>query len=183
MKVTKSYLVGLARQHSEAQAEIVEYQKLLEIAQKGLDKAQEKLAGADLLIKSVNSEVDTSVITPKRTWKGRYGKRGNLRKTLVDLVNRAGSTGLKTNELVEFYCDIFGQSKLPLLKNEYRENRVAPALKALRKQGKIDSVTVGDELRWVPKNATQFERPSASPTTAQVLHLTPKVPLYGGSRG
>jgi hypothetical protein len=181
MKITKSYLTGLASEHAEAQAQVVEYTKLLELATEGLKKAQARLDSAEYLIKNINPDLDTSVITPTRAWKGRYGERGNLRKTLVDIVNRSGSVGMTAAEITKTYCEIFGQPVAPALLTVYKDNRIRPALRELEKQAKIKKINVAGEVRWA--SVQEEQPPSASPMTAQVLPLRLRVRQSGGSRG
>ena len=99
MRKTPSYLKGLAETRARAAADVLCYQQLVAELQDKLSKAQNELTSCDTLIRKFDGRLDPNLITPINHWKGRYGKRGALRKAVIRLLQEQAPDELTTTAI------------------------------------------------------------------------------------
>jgi len=104
MRVTPSYLKGLAETRARADGELKRHQKLLseierklKVAKADVERyqhmqvqvaqqlvvAQTDLDACDRLIRKCDARINPEEIEPISAWKGRYGKRGALKASIA----------------------------------------------------------------------------------------------------
>ena len=116
MRKTPSYLKGLAENRARISGEISRLQQLLDEIDPHLAKAQRLQAihaatvarlvaaqaerdACDLLIRKFDGRLNPEEIAPIRAFKGRYGKRGQLRDTVIELLRHAAPAEVSTLDL------------------------------------------------------------------------------------
>lgn len=116
MRKTPSHLKGLAETRARADGDMHRFQRLLDEIDPKLAEAVRiqtihaqvtaKLTAAraerdacDLLIRKFDSRLDPEQIAPIRAFKGRYGERGQLRATIVDVLRQTSPAEISTSEL------------------------------------------------------------------------------------
>ncbi len=156
MRKTPSYLKGLAEDRARADGEVRRLQGLLdELAPKLAEaqrlqtlerdisarqaEAQTKRDACDTLIRSFDTRLDPEDIEPIRAWKGRYGKRGMLRTTIMQILERVAPAEITTTELrmtLELELQLCFSSQAE--RNTWSDNSLLSALRNLAKEGLVD---------------------------------------------
>lgn len=153
MRKTPSYLKGLAETRARAAADVLRYQQVINEIGVSLAKAQAEVDACDTLIKKFDDRLDPTLVQPINHWKGRYGKRGALRQTIIALLQKMAPASVTTTEIgwhVQLTFDIGF--------NHWRERRlwmansIGNCLKKLVKEGAVepchDRDHSGEVGRW-----------------------------------
>jgi hypothetical protein len=156
MRKTPSYLKGLAEDRARADGEVRRLQGLLDELAPKLAEAQRlqalqrhisarqaeaktKRDACDTLIRSFDSRLDPEQIEPIRASKGRYGKRGMLRTTIMRILQRVAPAEIATTELrmtLEIELQLYFFS--PTERSTWSDNSLLSALRNLTKEGLVD---------------------------------------------
>lgn len=155
MRKTPSYLKGLAETRARVAGDLARYQELYnEIGQK-LAEAKAELEACDRLIRKFDERLNPNLIEPIRAWKGRYGKRGELREQIKRLLQQRAPTEVTTTELawelqLHFRLDFESAQE----KRKWTANSLASTLKALVAEGCVERLhefengPTGEAGRW-----------------------------------
>ena len=99
MKKTPSYLKGLAETRARAAGEMARYEKIASDVSQLLQKARDALAACDLLIVRFDARLTPEDIQPIRPPKFYGGKRGQLRNTVTDILQREAPGTVTTSQI------------------------------------------------------------------------------------
>jgi hypothetical protein len=156
MRKTPSYLKGLAETRARADGEVLRLQRLLDDLAPAVAEARRMLSlqedilaehavattkrdACDTLIRGFDSRLDPAQIAPIRAFKGKYGKRGALRETLVEILRDASPAEVSTTEVL---LRVIAYLKLafatPAEKQRWSCNSLLSALKGLVEEGLVE---------------------------------------------
>jgi hypothetical protein len=153
MRKTPSYLKGLAETRARAASDVARLERLtVEIAEQLL-LARQELAACDTLIRSFDSRLDPTQIEPVAAWKGRYGKRGALKHTILEIVKAASPNAISTFEIalgVRTVLKLDFETNASYVK--WLHNSVGKPLQRLVADGKVERLhearPTGEVGRW-----------------------------------
>lgn len=156
VRKTHSHLKGLAETRARADGDMHRLQQLLDEIDPMLAEAVRiqtihaqvtaKLAAAraerdacDLLIRKFDDRLDPEQIAPIRAFKGRYGARGQLRATLIEVLRLISPAEVSTSELCIL---LIAELKLDFLtvaeRARWAHNSVGRGLKRLVDEGVVE---------------------------------------------
>lgn len=154
-----SYLKGLVESRARSAGDIERLEQLRALLEEELVAARKRLDSADVLIREYSPLLDPTAIAPVQRRKGRYGAHGNLKETLVQVLEEAAPKSLPTME-VAFRAAMALQVKFETVEvhRQWAMNSVHPQLRRLMLDGVIERIqgeSRGHETRWraAPKAA------------------------------
>jgi hypothetical protein len=177
MKKTPSYLKGLAETRARAAGEVTRYEKIAADVDDLLRKARDALAACDLLIVRFDARLSPEDIEPIRPPKFYGGKRGQLRKTVTEILKREASGTVTTSQIgAEIQIRFLLTFETPAERTAWQCNSIGRLLRKLFKEGLIDRLhdpeaLTEDGARWRWKQCA-----ASSPD-----HLRELVEAQGGS--
>ncbi len=139
MRKTPSYLKGLAETRARVSADVRRYQQLHDEIGEALEKAKAELTACDMLIRKYDERLNPELIEPIKAWKGRYGKRGELKEAILGTLKARAPDFVTTAELVwelqvRFRLDFISWRD----KVHWARNIVGKQLRKLAEQGVIE---------------------------------------------
>lgn len=137
-------------------------QRLL-LVNKQLSLSQDELLACDQLILKVNAQCSPERIEPIQAWKGRYGKRGQLRITIVQTLKKAYPRALSSFELEWELLAVFRlEFPSPQARNSWFQNSLRGTLKVLTQSGDVERLHKAEKnaarkgrWRWKPPAGAQ----------------------------
>lgn len=83
---THAYLKGLAEVRARVDADVQRFQKIHDEITAKLAAAFSERESCDCLIRKYDQRLDPNQIQPIRAWKGRYGSRGALQRSMTKML-------------------------------------------------------------------------------------------------
>lgn len=181
VKKVASYLKGLAETRARAVGDVEHYRKLLDSIGRKLGEAQSVLDSCDFLIKKYDSRLDPTKIDPIRGWKGRYGKRGALRKAVAEFVQAAAPEPVSTLDVSLFIQQTFHlEFATPTHARDWKDDSLLRVLNFWIQKGLIERLHAERKLgswRWIGAKNLTLDRISAlaNKRGVAVTHATVEV--------
>lgn len=155
MRKTPSYLKGLAETRARVDGDLQRYQKIYDEVGQKLAEARAELAACDRLIRKFDPRLNPERIEPIQAWKGRYGKRGQLKASIKEHLRAQAPLEVSTTELgwviqLEFGLDFSTWQE----KKRWTANSLRNALKDLLEEGLVErlhdvaTMPTGEVGRW-----------------------------------
>lgn len=139
VRKTPSYLKGLAETRARAAGDIIRFEKLFRDIRAELAEAKATLTACDRLIKKFDIRLDPSQIEPVRASKGRYLKRGGLKRSIAELLKAAAPAELTTTELFWHLTNKFRfEFQTAAEAKAWKENSLLPQLKEYVREGYVE---------------------------------------------
>lgn len=174
---TPSYLKGLAETRARTDADVQRLQKIQDEVTEKLAEAKAEREACDRLIRKFDERLDPNLIEPIGAWKGRYGERGQLGRTLARCVEAAWPESVTTQEVawaiqMEFQIDFLTKKE----RYEWVRNTVRRRLNIFVSWGLVErmhelTTGVGIEQgrwRWKPQVGVSLDELLAAAETAGV---------------
>jgi len=99
---------GLVETRARVDAECIRLSSRIADLTVQLDKSRAERDSCDQLITKFNNRIRVSQIEPINAWQGRYGKRGNLKQALLEVIKQAYPDSIPTTEITLHLQAIFG---------------------------------------------------------------------------
>jgi hypothetical protein len=156
MRKTPSYLKGLAETRARADGEVGRLQRLLDELGPKLAEAQRiqglhkeisawqaeavtKRDACDTLIRSYDDRLDPVQIAPIRATKARYGKRGTLKKTISQVLQKVAPAEVTTTELcLTLMAELQIDFLTKIERKRWISNSLGSTLKDLLEEGLVE---------------------------------------------
>ncbi len=139
MKKTPSYLKGLAETRARAAGEVSRYEKIAADVNDLLRRARDTLAACDLLIVRFDARLSPEDIEPIRPPKFYGGKRGQLRKTVTEILKREAPRAVTTSQIgVEIQVRFLFTFETPAARTVWQCNSIGRLLRKMFEQGLLD---------------------------------------------
>jgi hypothetical protein len=154
MKKTPSYLKGLAETRARAAGEVARYEKIASDISDLLQKARDALAACDLLIVRFDARLTPADIQPIRPPKFYGGKRGQLRNTVTDILQREAPGTVTTSQIgVEIQIRFLLTFDTPAARTIWQCNSIGRLMRKMFNQGLVDrlhdpAALTEDGARW-----------------------------------
>jgi hypothetical protein len=143
-KKVRSYLKGLAENRARAAGDIARLEAMAAQVATALAEARLDLESCDRLIKKYDPRLRPERIEPVREWRHHKGKRGDLRKLLVEIIAQRSPAAITSTEIC---CEIEMRWELTFLtdldRSCWRRDCVGRALRALVAQKKLAPLHTG----------------------------------------
>ncbi len=154
MPKVSSYLKGLAERRARFDADALRLGSLHEEIGLALADAIRHRDSCDVLIKHHTPSLDPKEIAPIRSWKGHYGKRGQLKESVGRILRERYPAEVSTTELcfvleAEFKLNFTSK----VARRYWTHNSLNNAVKQLVNDGKIERMhdvkrPFGEVGRW-----------------------------------
>jgi hypothetical protein len=139
MRKTPSYLKGLAETRARVAADVRRYQQLHDEIGEALEKAKAELTACDMLIRKYDERLNPELIEPIKAWKGRYGKRGELKEAILETLKARAPDFVTMAEIV---WELRVRFKLDFISWHYQvqwsRGTVGKQLRRLLEQGVVE---------------------------------------------
>ena len=149
-----TYLKGLAERRARFDADVLRLETLQEEIAQALEGARKHRESCDLLIKHYDEALEPNEIAPIQGWKGRYGKRGELKESAAQFIRENFPDEVTTTELAwalqaKFKLDFPTGS----VRKRWVHNSLVRALKILVSEGRVERLhdiekSTGQSGRW-----------------------------------
>ena len=154
MKKTPSYLKGLAETRARAAGEVARFEKIASDVSQLLQKARDALAACDLLIVRFDARLTPEDIQPIRPPKFYGGKRGQLRNTVTEILQREAPGTVTTSQIgVEIQIRFLLTFDTPAARTTWQCNSIGRLMRKMFNQGLVDrlhdpAALTEDGARW-----------------------------------
>jgi hypothetical protein len=156
MKKTPSYLKGLVEDRARAAGDVERYEKIAKDVADALERARATLAACDMLILRIDARLLPGEIVLIRSKKSYGGKRGKLRNTVVDILQKAAPGSVTTTEIGIEIQVCFGLTfETPFLRTYWQNNSIGRLLRTLFYEDKVErlhdprcNTEEGGRWRW-----------------------------------
>jgi hypothetical protein len=136
---TPSYLKGLAETRARAAGEVKRYEKIASDVKDLLRRARNALAACDLLIVRFDARLTPEDIQPIRPPKFYGGKRGQLRNTVTEILQREAPGTVTTSQIgVEIQIRFLLAFDTPAARTAWQCNSIGRLMRKMFKQGLVD---------------------------------------------
>ena len=178
VRKTPSYLKGLAETRARADGDVQRLQRIHEDIGQKLTEAIAERDACDKLIRKYDVRLNPELITPIRGWKGRYGRRGQLRESVLQLLQNRFPDTVTTTELsweleIEFNLDFVTRAE----RKQWGHSSLVTALRSLVVGGKVErlhDISAGPtgevgRWRWISDAALSLDHLREQATALGVL--------------
>lgn len=133
VKKTPSALKWLAEKRARIAHQLEQAQRIAEEHAKRIESLELDLESLDRSIRLYDSNIDPGVIGPVNGWKGRYGNRGGLRETVLELLQERSPHWVPTEAIEVRVSTKFSISlPTPQARKRWYTNSLLRALRRLR---------------------------------------------------